>query len=1241
VPSRRGRWIRRALASIGVVLLLAIVALVVIVRGLDRPWVKRRVQALAHARTGLDIDYTETHVGLFSGLRIERLVVLTPPALRDRAPELLRADGLEVPWTGRSLLFGTPRFGALRVEALALTLVRDAAGRTSLTTIEPHGEAKAAEALVPPSRAAADALEGPPPVGRIDLERVTVTVLAQVASGPREELRVDGLALHARLEPAGRGFYVGAGLGTPDAPLMVTVTRTRDGAAAGEARAKLFGGVTASPTAAMVAVHLEVLSQTMVPETKVKEAAHIEARARFGDGRVQLTVAQTRLADGAATSDAEIELPDGAAPRIVHADGAIDLPRVLAVLPASLVPIEAERARLRYHVSGDSGTVEGELGRVRVALAKGALVVDGGKLVASAKPVKGATLVRATVPVASLALPGVAAEKLVATVDARIAADRAISGDASVRFGAVRASGPTKVTVSDGELGAHVEELRVDTAVPLATRGQVTVTARAANVDAVHAATHAIADGVATTVRAHLRGEPPYAVEVEAPIARLRVLSEGRALVDGASTVTLRASEVRPDLTRAQRTRGKLHADVTLGALALAVDADKAPDAVDYKLHADAASLALLRPLVPRDAAWHAPWDRMSLTLASDGRLEHLAAPSLREHTTLAVGHAAFDGPKGSVAADRVEAELTSQGTPQKHDVTLELRTRALAVGGAAQGDTAIHAQAAYDRRASTAHVKVATLGDKGPLVALDAALGFARARRAVTYELDGKVGRLASLAPLVQGGAAGFDYEHLGVAIKASGSLAGLVHDVDKNGAVHFVDDPLRTLAADGTLDLAVDNLDWSRGDREVGAPHARWHAILATAGDRRLVHGTLTVDALELDFGDHSIVLRDVRDDIDGSITGDLRAGVASLDHHLGIQKVTQDLVEHYRMGDLTLDIKAHRDADGVVHIGELALGNRVGGTTLSLHGGIDAGAERRSLSLQGKLEQDLSRPWAAPGEMQGSGRVAVQLRLDSGNLRVYHALAAVRISGATIKLPQAGVTIEKMDGEIPLTADLVSDAKGMHLLRSSNVNSYSELRFADQHPLLSRPSFVSIARIVTPLVTLAPLVGNLRVDDNIVSLNQLELGVRGGRVTGLAILDWREEGATAQLRVRASDVKSSHGEPFDGNAALIVSTRDRTVDGRAEIIRIGKRHLLDLLDLDDPHHADAAVNRVRRALSLGYPDHVRLTFKHGFADAKIEFGGLARLVRVDELRGIPMGPVIDKALAPLEKKQQEEEE
>jgi translocation and assembly module TamB len=123
-----------------------------------------------------------------------------------------------------------------------------------------------------------------------------------------------------------------------------------------------------------------------------------------------------------------------------------------------------------------------------------------------------------------------------------------------------------------------------------------------------------------------------------------------------------------------------------------------------------------------------------------------------------------------------------------------------------------------------------------------------------------------------------------------------------------------------------------------------------------------------------------------------------------------------------------------------------------------------------------------------------------------------------------------------------------------------------------------------------------------------------------------------STLELHVRASGVQSSHGEPFDGNIAVAFSAADRSVEGRAEILRIGERHLLDLLDMQDPLHVDPAMNRIRTALHFGYPDSLRLVFDHGFASAHLQLGGLARLVSIDEVRGIRMGPIVDKILAPL---------
>jgi translocation and assembly module TamB len=255
-----------------------------------------------------------------------------------------------------------------------------------------------------------------------------------------------------------------------------------------------------------------------------------------------------------------------------------------------------------------------------------------------------------------------------------------------------------------------------------------------------------------------------------------------------------------------------------------------------------------------------------------------------------------------------------------------------------------------------------------------------------------------------------------------------------------------------------------------------------------------------------------------------------------------------------------------------------------------------------------------------------------VQSADLQLFRTTADVRVARASVTLPRSRVELAGIDGEIPINLDLTVDRRGVKLLRGTSANPYSVLRFADQHPLLQRSSFLSIASIKTPMISIAPLAGNLQIEQNVVSLSQLELGVRGGRVTGQCILDWAGKKSMLRLHARASGLKSSHGERFDGNAAVVISAADRSIDGRADILSIGRRHLLDLLDVSDPLHTDASINRIRRALAFGYPDRVRLGFDQGFASMKITVGGAARLIRIDELKGIPIGPLLDKAFVPL---------
>ena len=169
----------------------------------------------------------------------------------------------------------------------------------------------------------------------------------------------------------------------------------------------------------------------------------------------------------------------------------------------------------------------------------------------------------------------------------------------------------------------------------------------------------------------------------------------------------------------------------------------------------------------------------------------------------------------------------------------------------------------------------------------------------------------------------------------------------------------------------------------------------------------------------------------------------------------------------------------------------------------------------------------------------------------------------------------------------------------------------------------------KLTTPQVTLAPFAANVQVSQSVLYLSQLETGLSGGVITGELMVDMNEKDPRARANVRATGIKSEGGDVFTGNAALAISLRDHSVDGRAEVLEISKRQLLILLDMSDPHHTSASTNRIRQVLEFGYPERLHILFNHGFASAKVTFGGPASLVQLDELRGIPVESLLDRYL------------
>ncbi len=1245
--SRWRKGVRRAAVALLALAVAVVLLATALLHSLDHPSIKRRIVAAVYDAAGLDVDYQSVRVSLLSGLEVDAVVVRSPSSLRDVAPDLAHIGRIEVGWSVASLRGKGPPLERVAVKDVVLAVVVDEHGRTSFDAIgpaTPPPAAKPAPPTAPLSRVVAQALASPPPATSVELSNVAATLVETREGHVVGKTLLSGVGARVKVEAAAEGWRVRVDLGTPEAPLDLRAVRDEEpNPWAAEVRVAI--GADASPRSVGVRADVDVVEQTLAKELPLGHLLHVEARAAFDPKRrtTSVTVDGVTLAGGVGRVDeAAIDLPDEGPPLVRHAKGDVDLAKLLALDVTGLVPVHLATGELHYafdglileaiprvtdagglsivaNVGGASaraGDLEGTLDAADVTLrarplAKGQVDVEGAAHLAAAD--LRVASARAEAAKVTLELKGSQAE------------DHAIEGTATLRFEALGAPG---VVARKGEVGLRLGAVHVDPDTPLAARGELAVSADAASVDAAAGRSHVGVTGLRLLARTTLSGHAPYAATVDVHASRLAVGGAAGKLVDAPADVMVALEGARPDFGRPVQSTGVARIEATVGDVKASLSATKERDAVDFTLHLAAQTLGALRSLVPPEVARKAPLASMAVDVASQGRVEKIGggAPRLDERTLVHLTRPAF----GAARARSLTLVVATRGDAVRHALDADLRLEDLAIAGSSAKRDHVAVSAALDRDAETFRADVALDGRADAKVV--ATFGFDRARRALTYDVDGRLGQLGAIAALLPSHATGgLDLRDLGIELAARGALLGAVVDVGRSGRVVFEPNPAASLAAIGTLDFKAAHVHWSGGGRDVQVPSLSWHAELSAPEGKRALKGALSIPSAKIASGLHDFEIAGLEDATSLTVSGDLHRLVAQVTEGIRVETVKQDAAP-YAVGGASLALEASRDQDGIIRVPKLDFTNSASGTALSLSGGIDLGEGRHRMSMRGKVQQDLSRLTGLPDVFAGDGDVGVELSVSSADMAVFHAQADVRLQGVGVRLPKAGIAVLGVEGELPLTLTIAADARGVSLLRNARLSPYSLLRFTDQHPMLSRSSYLSIASITTPFVAIAPLAGNFSVEDNIVSITQFDMGARGGRITGQCVFDFDGYNSTLGMHVRATDLLSSHGERFDGNAALVLSAGERTIEGRADIVRIGKRHLLDLLDLQDPLRTDPAMNRIRAALSIGYPDQVRLSFDHGFASAHVALGGLARLVRIDDLRGLPLGPIIDKYLGPL---------
>ncbi len=297
---------------------------------------------------------------------------------------------------------------------------------------------------------------------------------------------------------------------------------------------------------------------------------------------------------------------------------------------------------------------------------------------------------------------------------------------------------------------------------------------------------------------------------------------------------------------------------------------------------------------------------------------------------------------------------------------------------------------------------------------------------------------------------------------------------DIAADGTPSLTPAPLRTGHFEGKAEVSARGFRWRQQAFSLNLPALHWQVESHAEGPQHVVHSQLTVEKLTVGLSDRRLTFADASSATTATFTEQREAGEMELKHLLKVRALEQQPALPYPVQDVEWSFSARRKPSGIIHVPDLQLTNAGTSTLLKVKGRLDLSDNRRRLALRGELEQDLSR-LAQPGLLESSGKVAVQFRVASPDLVVFRTLSNLLLQNVNVRMPEAGIAIQALDGNVPMTENVELTEGQVRLLSDIEVNPYSMLRFADQHPLLSRSGFISAGSITTPRLSIAPLAGN----------------------------------------------------------------------------------------------------------------------------------------------------------------------
>lgn len=600
-----------------------------------------------------------------------------------------------------------------------------------------------------------------------------------------------------------------------------------------------------------------------------------------------------------------------------------------------------------------------------------------------------------------------------------------------------------------------------------------------------------------------------------------------------------------------------------------------------------------------------------------------------------------------SVDIGSLVAKLTMRGTARAYDADVDVKLASYTASGQ-QRDTDVTAvlRTRADLRSPMLDSTLTIRGPRGPDITANIDTRFRRKNRDLTYDVAIAADRLALIGELLPTSIKeehAIDWQGLTIDGTSNGQLQQVIERFIDGVEPVFVDNPIARARGHQKLALTITGLDYRGPDQSLQSPK------LQVAFDASEQAGPLSArididsERLVVALDGDSYTFTGLDQHFGLSSSGTPERGRINLNGTLAVTEVKQDLIV-YPIEDAKFFISGYLDRLSALRIEQVNLTNPAGGTRVEAalamdrllqgsFGNASAIPGRQAMTLTGTWRQTLDPVRLAEDAPTMRGKVTLPFRVESGDLSAFLIAAQAKLSDVDIELPEDDIKVVGFSGDIPLLADIAILPDGsVQLIDGPAENLYSRTRFLDVHPFLHDDHYLSIERVDYADERFGPIAGNLRIERDTLALDQLELGYRQGSITGQLLIDYKGGKPRMSFRGNMTGIRPSKGKDvLDANGAISFVPAKLALEGRMQIIRLGRKHLLEILDMLDPYREDVDFNRIRLALKVGYPKYMRLRMKDGFMSANIKLGGVSKIVRIGEIRGIALEPLLNYYVVP----------